>query len=433
MTAGLKSNMGPLRDGGVVVIIGGGPGGAGSAVTLINIARQLGRKIRIVLYEGKMFAGSTHFNQCAGVLSPPIVNLFEGELGLPFPWQLVQKEICGYVLHSEHRDIVLKREGERTYALRRIKFDEYFLDQARKRGLEVIHSRVTDVEFNRDYVMIYSESNNIRADVVIGSFGMDDGAARIFERTTRYRQPRFLSSIVIKVHPGQEYMSRFGSFIHAFLPSLDNIEFGAVTPKMNHLTINIAGFKIKSKAMVAFLKYPPVRRYLPPQFDPEDDAINYFKGRFPFQVSRGFYGDRYVLVGDAAGLLRPFKGKGINMSIITAMKAARTIMTTGISREAFARGYERECSEVIEDIPYGKALRRLAIFGSRAGFLDPVIDLARKDPQLEYALFNCVSANKSFKEIFRETRSLNLVFKLLAALGRNLAARLGNYFKSPKS
>ena len=207
MTARLKSNMGPLRDGGVVVIIGGGPGGAGSAVTLSNIARQLGRKIRIVLYEGKMFAGSTHFNQCAGVLSPPIVNLFEGELGLPFPWQLVQKEICGYVLHSEHRDIVLKREGERTYALRRIKFDEYFLDQARKRGLEVIHSRVTDVEFNRDYVMIYSESNNIRADVVIGSFGMDDGAARIFERTTRYRQPRFLSSIVIKVHQGQYALS----------------------------------------------------------------------------------------------------------------------------------------------------------------------------------------------------------------------------------
>ena len=86
----------------------------------------------------------------------------------------------------------------------------------------------------------------------------------------------------------------------------------------------------------------------------------------------------------------------------------------------------------VKDIPYGRALRRLAIFGSRAGFLDPVIDLARKDPQLEEALYNCVSANKSFKEIFRETRSLSLVFKLISALGRNLATRLGNYLQSPQ-
>ncbi len=429
MTARLKRNMGPLRDGSVVVIIGGGPGGAGCAVTLGNIARQSDKRIRIVLYEGKMFEGSTHYNQCAGVLSPPIVDLFEQGLGLPFPWGLVQREISGYVLHSDHSDIVLKREGDRTYAVRRIKFDEYFLDQAKERGLEVIHSRVTDVEFNSDYVMVYSESKNTRADVVIGAFGMDDGTARIFERTTRYRQPRFLSSIVIKIHPGQEYMSRFGSFIHAFLPPLDKIEFGAVTPKMSHLTINIAGMKINSTAMAEFLKYPPVRKYLPPQFDPEDDAITYFKGRFPFRVSRGFYGDRYVIVGDASGLLRPFKGKGINMSIITAMKAARAMMTIGISREAFDRGYRSECSEVIGDIPYGKALRRLAIFSSRAGFLDPVINLAREEPQLEYALFNCVSANKSFKEIFRETRRLNLALKLLVALGRFLVARLGRYFK----
>ena len=135
----------------------------------------------------------------------------------------------------------MKKEGDITYAVRRVNFDDYLLKRAKEKGVEVIHSRVTDVEFNSDWVMVYSESDNTKADVVIGSFGMDDGTAKIFERVTPYSQPRFLNSIVIKIHPGEEFMARFGNFIHAFLPPLNKIEFGAVTPKMNHLTINIAG------------------------------------------------------------------------------------------------------------------------------------------------------------------------------------------------
>ena len=36
-------------------------------------------------------------------------------------------------------------------------------------------------------------------------------------------------------------MIAFGNRIHAFLPTSPRIEFGAITPKGNHLTINIAG------------------------------------------------------------------------------------------------------------------------------------------------------------------------------------------------
>ncbi|MGQ9632181.1 MAG: NAD(P)/FAD-dependent oxidoreductase [bacterium] len=310
----------------------------------------------------------------------------------------------------------MKGEGDLTYAVRRVTFDDYLLKQAKEMGVEVIQSRVTDLELNSDWVMVYSESRNSKADVVVGAFGMDDGTAKIFERVTPYRQPQFLSSIVTKIHPGEEFMSRFGNFIHAFLPPFKKIEFGAVTPKMNHLTINIAGMDINSELMEEFLRYPPVRGVLPPEFNPEGNELMYFRGRFPFGVSKGFYGDRYVVVGDAAGLLRPFKGKGINMSIVTAMRAAKTIMTKGISKEAFEKYYRSECREVIEDLPYGKALRWLAIKSSKSRLLDSIIDLAKEESLLGNALFNCVSAHKSFKEIFREIRDARLLLKILWTL-----------------
>ena len=239
----LKS-LGPLKQGSTVVVIGGGPGGTSCAIMLKKLAKELDKNIRVIIYEGKNFEQSVHYNQCAGVLSPPIVTILEGELGVKFPWHLVQKKISGYVLHSAKEEVLLTEDDEQTYTLRRITFDDYLLKQARKSGVEVIQSRVTEVEISPAGVMVYSESNNTKADAVVGAFGMDDGTARIFERVSRYRQPLFLSSIVTKIHPGEDFMDNFGDQIHAFLPPMSRIEFGAVTPKKNHLTINIAGLRI---------------------------------------------------------------------------------------------------------------------------------------------------------------------------------------------
>ena len=272
---------------------------------------------------------------------------------------------------------------------------------------------MTDIEIDDDQVMIYSESTNSKADVVIGAFGLDDGTARAFERATPYRQPLFLSSIVTKIHPKLEFMSQFGSLIHAFLPPIKQIEFGAVTPKKNHLTINIAGKNVTSALMNDFLQYPSVRALLPADLHPEADGLMYFKGRFPLRVSSGLYGNRYGIVGDAAGLLRPFKGKGVNMGIISGINAAHTIINDGISKKAFERSYRSTFGEVIHDIPYGKALRFLANKVSNSRMLDALIEMAKTDVRLKDALFDCVSAHRPFKKIFQETLSATLVLKIV--------------------
>ena len=63
----------PLKDNSTVAIIGGGPGGASCAIKLLKECKRTGRKIRVVIFEGKDF--DHHFNQCVGVLSPPFQSI----------------------------------------------------------------------------------------------------------------------------------------------------------------------------------------------------------------------------------------------------------------------------------------------------------------------------------------------------------------------
>jgi len=402
----------PLKNDSVIVIIGGGPAGSSCVIKLKKLALQRGINPRIILYEGKRFEKKSYYNQCLGVLSPPLGKIMEDDLGVAFPWQIIQKEINGYYIYSDNNVLKLSGEHEPSYACRRVEFDNYLFQKAKKMDIEIIPARVTDLDFRPDGVMVYSESNNIKADVVVGAFGLDDGMAKIFERTTRYRQPKFLSSIVTKIHPGNKAMNEFGKYLHAFLPSsLPQVEFGAITPKGNHLSLNIAGKKIDADMMDKFLNLPYVRKALPKNLDNFLPYLYYFKGKFPTLPAKGVFGDRYVMVGDAAGLNRPFKGKGINSAVITGIKAAEVIVNHGISKVAFQK-YLKSCFELTDDIPYGKFLRFLTIQSSKYGLLDSIFEIAKKEKALKKAFFNIVSGQETYKKTWMEIRNFNLILKV---------------------
>ncbi|MEK7277061.1 MAG: hypothetical protein AAB342_05155 [Chloroflexota bacterium] len=410
--------LGPLADGGRAVIIGGGPGGVAAAIALKQGARALGRELHVIIVEGKQFAGEQQHNQCAGVFSPPIVELLERGLQIPFPRHLSRGAITGYVVHTARREIILDGEAEPSVAMRRVQFDDYMLTAARERGVEVVAARVTGLEFHADRVVIYTENAPLAAEVVVGAFGLDEGTAVLFGHAVGYEPPRALSSVVTKYHPGDPGMAEFGSRIHAFLPSTPRIEFGAITPKGNHLTINIAGVAVDANVMNDFLTFPEVRRALPGlenagRFDAND--LRYFKGHFPCGLARNFTGDRFVMVGDAAGLVRAFKGKGVTTATQTGIRAADVILRTGLSAEAF-QTYRAANRDIINDLPYGQAMRRLTILGSRFGLMDIVLRAAERDAKLRQALFDSVSAHRPYRDVVRMGLSAASVRAMARAL-----------------
>jgi flavin-dependent dehydrogenase len=388
-------------DEGHVVIIGGGPGGTACALALHRLAREMGRKIKITVVEGKQFSQEQHYNQCVGVLSPPLPQLLEKDLDVPFPHHLSCGMIKRYILHTERETITLNDEHHST-VLRRIEYDAYMMETVKQRGIDILPARAVDLEFHEDNVVVYTENVPLEADVVVGAFGLDEGSASMFSRQSAYRPPQTLDSIVTNYHPGPTNMEEFGPAIHAFLPANPQIEFGGITPKDNHLTINIAGRVVDTNLMRKFISHPMVRQALPGidsagTYNPRD--LSFFKGRFPCSLGKNIYGDRYVIVGDAAGLVRAFKGKGINSAVKSGIRAAETILKVGVSRDAFGDHYWTANQDIIQDLPYGKVFRRLTILLSRLRLLDPVLRAAQQNDQLQIALFDAVSAHAPYRRV----------------------------------
>jgi len=158
-----------------------------------------------------------------------------------------------------------------------------------------------------------------------------------------------------------------------------------------------------------FLRSAPVQRFLPPH-QRREKPLNYFKGKFPIAPARNLFGDRYVTIGDAAGLMRPFKGKGINSAINTGIYSARSIMRHGVSKQAFAENFYQDCSELTEDLPYGRAVRILTNLATSFKFMDHMIAVAAERPDFMKAMFGSVSGHDPYKKIIMETASLSLAF-----------------------
>jgi flavin-dependent dehydrogenase len=414
------SGLGPLADGATVVIIGGGPAGVACGLACQRTALAKGLRIEVTIIEGKQFDEERQYNQCLGVLSPPLPDLLEQDLGIPFPWQLSRGEIQEYVLHSEHEQLTLCGEHFPSVALRRVQFDAYMLQAARERGVDVMPARAVDLEFHEQGVVVYTDSAPLEGEVVVGAFGLDDGSATAFERHTRYRRPACIDTLATKYHPGEEAMSRFGPRIHAFLPAHPHIEFAAVTPKGNHLSIAVAGRRVNADLMRHFLALPGVRPHLPGlERAGERDAndLRFFKGRFPCSLAGGYYGDRHVMVGDAAGLVRAFKGKGVTTAVQTGLRAADTIMHVGISARAFHESYRRANQAIRSDYPYGQLMRLLTIGLARTDLLDLILRAAGREPRVRAALFDAVSGRTSYREVLANSLSVAGLWAILRQAG----------------
>jgi len=127
-------------------------------------------------------------------------------------------------------------------------------------------------------------------------------------------------------------------------------------------------------------------------------------------------------VGDAAGLVRAFKGKGVTSAILTGLRAAQVILRDGISAAAF-QAYHVANSDITRDLPYGQMMRRLTILAARFNLLEPVLRAAEIDPGLRQALFDAVSAHRPYHDVVRETLSLTSVRAIAVALVRAATAR----------
>lgn len=377
MSGAVKTSKTPTRDGDKlrlddesrVAVIGGGPAGSFFSYFLLQMARRLGLTLRVDLYEPRDFLqpAPQGCNMCGGIISESLVQNLAAE-GINLPSSVIQRGIDSYVLHMDVGSVqiatplhemrigaVHRGAGPRDIADRRWEsFDHHLLDLAVAQGAKLVAARVDEVGWHDGRPTIKTRREDARAyDLVAVAAGVNSPTLKLFE-TLRigYRRPAVTKTLIREYQLGERVINEtLGGSMHVFLLNLPRLEFAALIPKGDYVTMCLLGEDIDSALVESFVTAPEVRAAMPPGWRASERSCQCL----PHINVRGVdkpYADRLVFIGDC-GVTRLYKD-GIGAAYRTAKSAARTAVFEGISERAFRRHYRPVCRTIVTDNMLGK-------------------------------------------------------------------------------
>ena len=164
--------------------------------------------------------------------------------------------------------------------------------------------------------------------------GVNTAVLRLFRDLDFGFQPPQTSKLLVReYYLGQEGVSKYlGSIIHAFLLDIAGLDYGAVIPKGDYVTICLLSShgNLEPGAMETFVDNPAVKRILPADFSMARQACNCSPG-INLAGSTHPFNNRIVFVGDCC-VSRLYKD-GIGSAYRTAKIAACTVVFQGISAD----------------------------------------------------------------------------------------------------
>jgi flavin-dependent dehydrogenase len=354
-----------------VAVIGGGPAGSLFSYFLLDMAQRVDLDVHVDVYEPRDFSrsGPAGCNMCGGIVSELLVQTLAAE-GINLPHTVVQRGIDSYVLHTDEARARIETplQEKRIAAVHRgggprgVKdskwgsFDGYLLGLAAEKGAQVIPKRVDGVDWENGRPRIRTGGESFETyDLLVVAAGLNSGALRLFEDSgLEYRPPRTTKTYVCEFNLGHEsVVESFGSAVHIFLLNIPRIEFAAIIPKGDYVTVCLLGRDIDKELVQSFLHTPAVKGCFPAEWKAPTDYCR-CSPRMYLAPAVNPYADRLVFVGDS-GVSRLYKD-GIGAAYRTAKAAARTAVFSGISAEDFRRNYWPACRSICTDNRIGEGI-----------------------------------------------------------------------------
>jgi hypothetical protein len=153
---------------------------------------------------------------------------------------------------------------------------------------------------------------------------------------------------------GQETVNKYlGNSMHVFLLPIPRLEFAALIPKGDYVTLCLLGKEIDGHLVQSFLNTPAVRQCFPPDWQAPQNFCH-CSPRISIQGAIQPFADRVVFVGDC-GATKLYKD-GIGAAYRTAKAAAVTAVFAGISAENFRRRFWPVCRKINTDNTIGKMI-----------------------------------------------------------------------------
>jgi len=359
-----------LDDGSRVAVIGAGPAGSMFSYFLLDLGERIGLDVKVDIYEPRDFSrpGPAGCNMCGGIVSESLVQALALE-GINLPPSVVQRGIGSYVLHMDEGSvrIELSLQEERIAVVHRgagprgiqetkwQSFDGYLLGLAEAKGAAIVPGRVDEIKWRNGRPTVKTRDGVHRGyDLLVAAVGVNTASTKLFEGLgLKYRPPRTTTTHIREFCLGRQELDRLGNSIHIFLLNLPRLEFAALIPKDEYLTLCLLGQDIDGPLVASFLDAPEVRQCLPEGWQAPEKFCR-CSPRMNVRAAVAPFADRMVFIGDC-GVTRLYKD-GIGAAYRTAKAAASTAALKGVSGEHFRRHFWPVCRAIRTDNRIGKVI-----------------------------------------------------------------------------
>lgn len=360
----------PLEQNSRVAVIGGGPAGSFFSYFFLQMAERVGLDCQVDIYEGRDFGcpGPKGCNMCGGIISESLAQNLAAE-GINLPPSVVQRGIDSYVLHMDVGSVRIEtplREmriaavhrggGPRGFAgaSKYGGLDAYLLDLAASNGASVIRKKVDGLSWYDSRPRVKTQDGTEQSyDLLVVAVGVNSATLKLVQELLPESKPaESTKTYICELCLGHETIQKhLGSSMHVFLLDIPRLEFAALIPKGDFVTLCLLGHDIDKPLIQSFMDSPAVRQCLPPGWSAPKDFCHCSPKICVRGASQPF-ADRVVLVGDC-GVTRLYKD-GIGAAYRTSKAAAVTAVFQGVSEEDFRRKYWPACQYLSRDNQIGQ-------------------------------------------------------------------------------
>ena len=321
-----------------IIVVGGGPAGAMAAKTCAE------KGLKVLLLEKEQIP---RYKACGGAVSWKALQITG-------PIEEVQPQyICrGATVYSPAmRHISHKTEAIASILVFRSSFDQFLVKQAEQKGA-IIHAgeKVVSLDINDEQVHVVTTNSEYSAKMIIGADGMNSIVARETGLRKKWESEGYGICIETEVKLSPKDAKKCildKELIEAYF--LKSRGYGWVFPKGNIMSIGIGLWKpitIKpAEAFDDFISFISRERGV----DVAAHITKKFIHRVPVGgINRKTYGDKVLLVGDAAGFVDPFLGEGIYYAVASGVAAGEAVFEA-LTHNTDLSSYQKKCDSLFND------------------------------------------------------------------------------------
>lgn len=295
-------------------IVGGGIAGLTAAIHLASCG------LRVLLFEKEEYP---HHKVCGEYLSREILPYLESlDISLE---GLLPKRIDQLLYSTPSGKTIKTALKSGGFGISRYALDNYLYEKAKEHQIEIIHQRVSAIDFEEEHFEISTSDNQVvSAKIVLAAFGKRSGLDKKLNRGFIGKKSGWLA---VKAHYKDDAYPGNRVSLHNFdggYCGLSKTETGAVNVCYLASYESFKHYKNKMAFKEEVLcKNPQLKTFF-------DKAIPLFESDLSIaQVSfekKHLVEDHILMLGDAAGVIHPLCGNGMAMAFHSAKLASESIL-----------------------------------------------------------------------------------------------------------